>query len=218
MNDSGRITATLACLADPSRYKVLSLLVAGDYCVTEIAARVGLSQSCTTRHLQILQRAGVLTRTRMGKRVLFRIREGDPELDRMLELVVLRRPLETAPTPPNPTQAPQAPQVPKPKPPRRSQAARPAPKPREWVPIAHRSRATQTVPAPTAAQTVPAPSNETIGGSRPNALTIAPSKAGESPAAATPALDTPSAAEEAVVPAVDSPPLAAAVELEDYLL
>jgi DNA-binding transcriptional ArsR family regulator len=204
MNDSGRITATLACLADPSRYKVLSLLVAGDYCVTEIAVRVGLSQSCTTRHLQILQRAGVLTRTRMGKRVLFRIREGDPELDRMLELVILRRPLETAPAPPNPPQAPKTP-----KPPRRSRTARPAPKRREWVPIAHRSRA---------AQAVPAPSNETIGGSRPNALTIAPSIAGESPSDATPASDTPSAPEEAVAPAVDSTPLAAAVELEDYLL
>lgn len=201
MNDSGRITATLACLADPSRYKVLSLLVAGDYCVTEIAARVGLSQSCTTRHLQILQRAGVLTRTRMGKRVLFRIREGDPELDRMLELVVLRRPLETASTP---LTAPPAPQ-----PPSRSRTARPAPKRREWVPNAHRSGAT-VAGAPK--------SSETIGGSRANALTIAPSVSGESPTDATRAMESPSAPEEAVVPVVDSNPLAAAVELEDYLL
>src|SRR5206468_4539206 len=129
MNELGRITARLACLADPSRYKVLSLLVAGDYCVTEIAAGVGLSQSCTTRHLQILQRAGVLTRTRMGKRVLFRIREGDAELDRMLELVILRSPLETAPVSPNASRSPQAPKPPKP--PRRSRAAQPEPKRRE---------------------------------------------------------------------------------------
>ena len=85
----------ITCLADPSRFRVVSLLLEGDYCVSEVARRIGLSQSCTTRHLQTLQRAGVLTRTRAGKRVLFRVREGDPELDRVLELVVLRTPLES---------------------------------------------------------------------------------------------------------------------------
>jgi len=82
----------LASLADPSRYRVLSVLAEGDYCVSELAARIGLSQSCTTRHLQTLQRAGILSRTRAGKRVLFRIREGDPELARVLELLVFERP------------------------------------------------------------------------------------------------------------------------------
>jgi hypothetical protein len=42
----------------------------------------------------------VLTRTRAGKRVLFRIREGDPDLARLLEVLVLRRPLDSPPGPP----------------------------------------------------------------------------------------------------------------------
>jgi predicted transcriptional regulator len=56
----------LACIAEPSRYRVLMALAEGDRCVTEVAAAVGLSQSCTTRHLQTLQRAGVLERVREG--------------------------------------------------------------------------------------------------------------------------------------------------------
>lgn len=124
MNDLRTIPAALACVADPSRYRVLSLLVEGDFCVTEIAARIGLSQSCTTRHLQTLQRAGVLTRTRAGKRVLFRIREGDPELARLIELILVRRPLESRPATPR----------------RRAPAAR-ARVDRAWVPNAHRQRA-----------------------------------------------------------------------------
>lgn len=99
MNVSGGIPGILASLADPSRYRVVCALAEGDFCVSELAERVGLSQSCTTRHLQTLQRAGVLTRTRAGKRVLFRIREGDAELSRVLELLVLRRPLAAAPGP-----------------------------------------------------------------------------------------------------------------------
>jgi DNA-binding transcriptional ArsR family regulator len=100
MNASVRILGILASLADPSRYRVVCLLAVGDYCVSEIAEKVGLSQSCTTRHLQTLQRAGVLTRTRAGKRVLFRIREDDAELSRVLELLVLHRPLDARPGPP----------------------------------------------------------------------------------------------------------------------
>ncbi len=95
----------VACLTDPSRFRVVNLLLEGNYCVSEVARRVGLSQSCTTRHLQSLQRAGVLSRTRAGKRVLFRIREGDPELDRVLELMVLRRPLESHAGTPSPESA-----------------------------------------------------------------------------------------------------------------
>jgi len=93
MDAQSRVATLLSSLADPSRLRVLGVLAEGDFCVSEIAGRIGLSQSCTTRHLQTLQKAGVLTRARDGKRVLFRIRSGDAELDRLLEVVLLRRPL-----------------------------------------------------------------------------------------------------------------------------
>ncbi len=127
MKRGNRVPDELACLTDPSRYRILSVLIEGDFCVTEIAARVGLSQSCTTRHLQVMQRARVLTRTRLGKRVLFRVREGDPELERLLELVTLLRPLHSEASPPSrPAVVP------------RARA------PKVWVPRAHRRPVTGT--------------------------------------------------------------------------
>lgn len=90
MDREDRFQSLLACLSEPSRYRVLRVIAEGDRCVSEIAAQVGLSQSCTTRHLQALQRAGVLSRFRDGKRVLFRIEATDPGRTRILEWVLLR--------------------------------------------------------------------------------------------------------------------------------
>jgi len=65
----------LQCLGDESRFRVMTELVRGNRCVTEIAALVGLSQSCTTRHLQVLERAGLVSSQRFGKRVVFCVRD-----------------------------------------------------------------------------------------------------------------------------------------------
>lgn len=65
----------LQCLGDESRFRVMTELVRGDRCVTELAMLVGLSQSCTTRHLQVLERAGLVSSRRSGKRVVFCVRE-----------------------------------------------------------------------------------------------------------------------------------------------
>lgn len=65
----------LQCLGDESRFRVMTELVRGDRCVTELAMLVGLSQSCTTRHLQVLERTGMVSSRRSGKRVVFCVRE-----------------------------------------------------------------------------------------------------------------------------------------------
>ena len=70
-----RSQSILACLGDESRFRVVSELVRGERCVTDLAGLVGLSQSCTTRHLQALERVGIVTSMRAGKRVLFRVSE-----------------------------------------------------------------------------------------------------------------------------------------------
>lgn len=81
MDDSVPATRTLmACLGDPSRFRLVQALIDGARCVTDLAAEVGLSQSCTTRHLQALERRNVVRGTRDGKRVLFRIRDDRPDL------------------------------------------------------------------------------------------------------------------------------------------
>jgi ArsR family transcriptional regulator len=64
----------LACLGDSSRFRLVLSLLERERCVTELAAEVGLSQSCTTRHLQYLEREGLVRGDRQGKRVVFHLR------------------------------------------------------------------------------------------------------------------------------------------------
>jgi DNA-binding transcriptional ArsR family regulator len=70
----------MACLGEASRFRLVQILMGGARCVTELASEVGLSQSCTTRHLQALESRRVVAGRREGKRVLYRIRDDDPRL------------------------------------------------------------------------------------------------------------------------------------------
>lgn len=72
--------ALMACLGEPSRFRLVRALIGGPRCVSDLAAEVGLSQSCTTRHLQALERRNVVRGTRDGKRVLYRIRDDRADL------------------------------------------------------------------------------------------------------------------------------------------
>src|SRR5215468_4881030 len=75
-----RLQGALATLAAPRRFDLLVLMLAGeDRSVSQLAGAVGLSQSCTTRHLQALARAGLVKGVRDGKRVVFRIAPRDAE-------------------------------------------------------------------------------------------------------------------------------------------
>ena len=76
--DPSRTQRLFACLGDPSRFRVVTTLAAGEYCVTDLARVIGLSQSCTTRHLQALQREGLVVGLRNGKRVVFRLNTDEP--------------------------------------------------------------------------------------------------------------------------------------------
>lgn len=85
MNIQSIAQRQLACLGDASRFRIVTELTGGRACVTELAARIGLSQSCTTRHLQALVRAGLVTRERSGRRVLFEMRSADPAVRSLLD-------------------------------------------------------------------------------------------------------------------------------------
>ena len=63
----------LACLGEASRFGLVRLLQARSRFVTELAGEMGLSQSCTTRHLQALKRCGLVCAERRGKRVMYRL-------------------------------------------------------------------------------------------------------------------------------------------------
>ncbi len=77
----------MACLSDASRYRIALTLKEREMCVTELAGEVGLSQSCTTRHLQALGRDGLVHRRRDGKRVLFRLDDDSARVSALLEWI-----------------------------------------------------------------------------------------------------------------------------------
>ncbi len=59
----------LKAIADPARLQVLSLLrsaEAGEACVCDLTAPLGLSQSTVSHHLKILADAGLVRRDRRG--------------------------------------------------------------------------------------------------------------------------------------------------------
>lgn len=56
------LDAVFAALADPTRRAILTRLVEGEASVTEIAAPFEMSQPAVSRHLKVLERAGLIER------------------------------------------------------------------------------------------------------------------------------------------------------------
>ena len=63
-----RLSTTFAALADPTRRAILSRLAAGEASVNELAAPFDMSQPAISKHLKVLERAGLITRHRDGQR------------------------------------------------------------------------------------------------------------------------------------------------------
>lgn len=63
-----RLDATFAALADPTRRAILSRLALGEATVTELAAPFEMSQPAVSKHLKVLERAGLVSRGRDGQR------------------------------------------------------------------------------------------------------------------------------------------------------
>ncbi|MFC0527413.1 ArsR/SmtB family transcription factor [Phytohabitans kaempferiae] len=62
------LDATFAALADPTRRAILARLAAGEATVTELAAPFRMSQPAISKHLKVLERAGLVTRGRDAQR------------------------------------------------------------------------------------------------------------------------------------------------------
>lgn len=56
------LDAVFSALADPTRRAILSQLAGGQACVNEIAAPFKMSQPAVSRHLKVLERAGLIER------------------------------------------------------------------------------------------------------------------------------------------------------------
>jgi DNA-binding transcriptional ArsR family regulator len=90
IDDAARTQRMLSCLGGPSRYRLVRELLDGERCVSDLAAGIGLSQSCTTRHLQALERERLVVRARDGKRVMVRLRLEEPGVPALLDLALQR--------------------------------------------------------------------------------------------------------------------------------
>jgi DNA-binding transcriptional ArsR family regulator len=62
------LDATFAALADPTRRAILARLAAGEATVTELAAPFAMSQPAISKHLKVLERAGLVSRGRDAQR------------------------------------------------------------------------------------------------------------------------------------------------------
>src|SRR4051794_29351251 len=65
---SSHLDATFAALADPTRRAILARLASGEASVTELAAPFAMSQPAISKHLKVLERAGLISRGRDAQR------------------------------------------------------------------------------------------------------------------------------------------------------
>lgn len=61
MQASERLDLTFAALADPTRRAILARLATGEATVTELAQPFEMSQPAVSRHLKVLERAGLIS-------------------------------------------------------------------------------------------------------------------------------------------------------------
>jgi DNA-binding transcriptional ArsR family regulator len=64
---SATLDRTFAALADPTRRRILAQLAQGDRCVTRLARRHAMSLPAVSKHLRVLEKAGLLRRRRYGR-------------------------------------------------------------------------------------------------------------------------------------------------------
>jgi DNA-binding transcriptional ArsR family regulator len=64
---SSRLDRTFAALADPTRRQILARLARGDQRVTHLAKPYAMSLPAVSKHLRVLEKAGLLRRRRYGR-------------------------------------------------------------------------------------------------------------------------------------------------------
>src|SRR5438034_1456300 len=72
-----QLTSTFAALADPTRRSILARLAEGEATVNELAEPFPISVQAVSKHLKVLERAGLITRGRSAQLRPSRL-EGEP--------------------------------------------------------------------------------------------------------------------------------------------
>lgn len=88
------LDTTFAALADPTRRAILARLAQGETCVMELARPFAMSQPAVSKHLRVLEQAGLITRRVEGSKRPCRLaQEGLSAIDQWLAM--MRHALET---------------------------------------------------------------------------------------------------------------------------
>jgi DNA-binding transcriptional ArsR family regulator len=66
--DSSHLDSTFAALADPTRRAILARLAQGEASVAELAEPFAMTQPAISKHLKVLERAGLISRGRDAQR------------------------------------------------------------------------------------------------------------------------------------------------------
>lgn len=83
-----KIISCLKAVADGTRFKILKLLALQPACVCELTAVLGLAQPTVSKHLRILEHAGLVESERNGMRVDYRlIRQAESEVGDLLQCI-----------------------------------------------------------------------------------------------------------------------------------
>src|SRR5437764_14689889 len=67
MEEADRLSATFAALADPTRRAILARLAGGEATVSELAAPFAMTLPAVSKHLKVLQRAGLIEQGRQAQ-------------------------------------------------------------------------------------------------------------------------------------------------------
>ena len=76
MQQSDPLSLTFAALADPTRRAILARLARGDASVKDLAAPFDMSQPAISKHLRVLERAGLIEQSRQAQWRPRRLRAG----------------------------------------------------------------------------------------------------------------------------------------------
>jgi ArsR family transcriptional regulator len=80
----------MKALSEPNRVKIIKMLTEKELCVCEMTALLGLAQPTVSKHLKVLEDAGMVVFWKQGSWVNYRLAPGDDSLYAKAMLALLR--------------------------------------------------------------------------------------------------------------------------------
>lgn len=83
-----RLVNILQLLGDKTRYKMFKILLSKEeFCVSEVADKVGISVPAASQHFRIFELVGLVYKRRYGKMICYVLKEDDPLVQHLITLM-----------------------------------------------------------------------------------------------------------------------------------